>query len=128
LSCNKETAIFLWINLLCTLLKSKAGLQIAIYSQGSSKDSSIARCFQYVSMACFGIIIPFNTKLFFTFNNIGVLLKFWRLEGSLHFGGAIICAMDISWLLVAAPWCSSINLPSVVGTTKGAVCTKYFSF
>jgi hypothetical protein len=38
-----------------------------------------------------------------------------------------MCAIEMSGLfVVASPWCSSISLPSVVGTTKGAFCTKYF--
>jgi hypothetical protein len=38
-----------------------------------------------------------------------------------------MCAMDIGLFVVAKP-CSSINFPSVVGTTNGEFWIKYFSF
>ena len=106
-------------------------MQIAIYSHSSSKGFEYwTRVFFWTLIDCTASSMIFSLSITNCFLPLIMKVyssKFGVWNGSLHFGGAIMQAIEIyGFPSEAIPKCSWIILPSSVGTANGSFCMIYF--
>jgi hypothetical protein len=81
-----------------TLLKSNAGVHMAMYT-GFIKRIRVLNTgilIYFIDCPASRTIVSSSITNCFALYDIGVFFKFWVWNGSLHLGGAIMCAMDIA--------------------------------
>jgi hypothetical protein len=112
----KDT-IYLCLRFSLTFSIENAGLQIAIFKARQRIGILHSCIFSFLLIDPSRITTSFYYELFFTANNISIPSN-WslkRLNSTL--GAPYAIEMSLFWVAIK-PWCSSINFPSVVGTTK----------